>query len=122
HLYMCVRLSGYLEQLLHQAITAYISDLAAGASRDFALSYFRYSPNLNPGALENLIKRFGEKWSSDLALFLDAGNNKSLLGSLIQIRNDTAHGKSYAGSLAHIDSYKKLVDGIHKWVHERMLD
>ncbi|MGW2387255.1 HEPN domain-containing protein [Streptomyces sp. NPDC001658] len=122
HLYMCVRLSGYLEQLLHQAISAYVSDSASGAARDFALSWFKNAPNLNPGALEKLIDRFGEKWGAELKEFLDIENNRTSLGTLIKIRNDTAHGKSYAGSLANVSSYKELVDALHVWVVERLID
>ncbi|MGW3423346.1 HEPN domain-containing protein [Streptomyces phaeochromogenes] len=122
HLYMCVRLSGYLEQLLHQAISAYVSDAARGAGRDFALSWFRNAPNLNPPALEKLIARFGDKWTDELKDFLETENNRSSLGALIKIRNSTAHGSSYGGSLANINSYKELVDDLHSWVVERLID
>ncbi|QZY15794.1 HEPN domain-containing protein [Streptomyces decoyicus] len=121
HLYMCVRLSGYLEQLLHQAICAYVAGSASGAAKEFTLSWFRNAPNLNPGALEKLIARFGDKWTGELDELLEKGNNRSSLGNLIKIRNDTAHGKSYAGSLANISSYKELVDDLHEWVVERMV-
>ncbi|MGW1666084.1 HEPN domain-containing protein [Streptomyces koyangensis] len=121
HLYMCVRLSGYLEQLLHQAICAYVAGSASGAAKEFTLSWFRNAPNLNPGALEKLIARFGDKWTGELDELLEKGNNRSSLGTLIKIRNDTAHGKSYAGSLANISSYKELVDDLHEWVVERMV-
>ncbi|MET9488193.1 HEPN domain-containing protein [Nocardia sp. NPDC006630] len=120
HLYMCIRLSGYLEQLLHQAICDYMSRSASGPAREFALSWFRKAPNLNPDALEKLIARFGEKWSSELSEFLDIENNRSSLGTLIRIRNDTAHGRSWGGSSLNVRSYKELVDAIHVWVMDKM--
>jgi hypothetical protein len=122
HLYMCIRLSGYLEQLMYQAICGYVSDASGGAAREFALSWFRNAPNLGPTALENLIERFGEDWRNDLRDFLNKENNRGSLGTLIKIRNDTAHGKSYGGALANVASYKELVDDIHEWVHQRMID
>ncbi|WP_141717762.1 HEPN domain-containing protein [Nocardia altamirensis] len=122
HLYICIRLSGYLEQLLHQAICAYVSDSSNSAAREFTLSFFRNAPNLNPGALEKLIERFGDKWVSELGQLLDLENNRTSLGTLIKIRNDTAHGRSYGGSLASISSYKELIDDLHKWVLARMID
>ncbi|MEV7070059.1 HEPN domain-containing protein [Streptomyces sp. NPDC093990] len=122
HLYICIRLSGYLEQLIYNAVCAYVSDASGGAAREFALSWFKNAPNLSPGALEALIERFGQDWLQDLKDFLDKENNRSSLGTLIKIRNDTAHGKSYAGSLANVSSYKKLIDDIHSWVHSRMID
>jgi hypothetical protein len=121
HLYICVRLSGYLEQLFHQAICAYIADSASDSAASFALSWFRQAPNLNPNALQKLVARLGEKWEMDLEEFLSLGNNRDLLGTLLKIRNDTAHGKSYGGALSNIRSYKKLVDSMHRWVHDRMI-
>lgn len=122
HLYMCIRLSGYLEQLMYQAVCAYVSDASGGAAREFALSWFRNAPNLSPPALEGLIARFGEDWLRDLKILLDKENNRGSLGTLIKIRNDTAHGKSYAGASANVSSYKKLIDDLHSWVHGRMID
>ncbi|MFI2231223.1 HEPN domain-containing protein [Nocardia testacea] len=121
HLYMCIRLSGYIEQLLHQAICAYVSDLSSGPAGEFALSWFKNAPNLNPDALERLMGRFGDKWSGELKEFLDTENKRSSLGVLITIRNNTAHGKSYKGSLSNVSSYKELVDDLHDWVVERLM-
>lgn len=122
HLYICVRLSGYLEQLLHQAISAYVTETAGPAATSFALSWFKQAPNLNPNSMEKLIARLGQEWEADLRDFLDKGNNRGSLGTLLKIRNDTAHGKSYAGSLASVRSYKQLVDDIHGWVCDRIID
>jgi len=121
HLYMCVRLSGYLEQLLHQAISGYINSASPQPVSSFALSWFKQAPNLNPAALEKLIGRFGESWEADLKELMDKNSNRSSLGTLLKIRNDTSHGMSYGGSLANIRSYKKLVDDIHDWVTTRLI-
>jgi hypothetical protein len=122
HLYMCVRLSGYLEQLLHQAISAYIVSTSPQPASSFALSWFRQAPNLGPEAIEKLIGRFGDEWEADLRDLLDKENNRGSLGTLLKIRNDTAHGRSYGGSLANIRSYKELVDDIHEWVTKRLVE
>ncbi|WP_408006083.1 HEPN domain-containing protein [Saccharopolyspora karakumensis] len=122
HLYICIRLSGYLEQLLHQAISAYVAETSGQATSNFALSWFRKAPNLTPKSLEALIERFGDEWIADLKELLEKESNRDSLGVLLKIRNDTAHGKSYGGSLAHVRTYKKLVDDIHTWVHNRFID
>lgn len=121
HLYVCVRLSGYLEQLLHQAICAYVAETASPATQNFALSWFKRAPNLKPKTLEELIERFDNDLIHDLQRLLDKGNNRSLLGTLLKIRNDTAHGKSYQGSTSNVASYKALIDDIHAWVHRNMI-
>jgi hypothetical protein len=121
HKYMCIRLSGYLEQLMFQAISGFLADVPNEAVRNFGMSYFKNAPNLNPGAFEKLVGRFGDSWSDELKSFLDAHERRNALGALMEIRNKTAHGQSYRGGQLYVSTYKKLVDDIHAWVVERML-
>jgi hypothetical protein len=121
HKYMCIRLSGFLEQLMFTAISGYISSAAWGSTQSFAMSFFKKAPNLTPGALETLIARFGEPWKSEISDFLDTDERRNSLGKLLEIRNKVAHGESYRGGQFSVATYKKLVDGLHAWVMSRML-
>jgi hypothetical protein len=113
---MCLRLAGYLEQLIFVAVVGYLKSTAGPQTASFALSNWKHAPNLNPNAIQSLFDRFGEPWNDDLAKFLEETDRKGALGRLIKIRNDTAHGDSYSGSLPSVASYKILVDEIHGWV------
>ena len=117
HKYMCVRLAGYLEQLIFVAVVGYLKSAAGPLAASFALSNWKHAPNLSPNALESLFDRFGGPWNNDLMQFLEEADRKGALGRLIKIRNDTAHGDSYSGSLPSVASYKLLVDEIHNWVN-----
>jgi hypothetical protein len=37
HKYMCIRLSGYLEQLMFEAVCGYIADSTGGAAKNFSI-------------------------------------------------------------------------------------
>lgn len=119
--YMCIRLSGYLEQLLFEAVTAMLANSHDAIVRNFGISHFKKAPNLTPKAFEELISRFGESWASELQEFLDNRDRRNLLGALIEVRNKTAHGANYRGSVLNIATYKDIVDDIHSWIVERML-
>ncbi|MFH9398955.1 HEPN domain-containing protein [Streptomyces sp. NPDC017638] len=121
HKYMCIRLSGYLEQLVFTSISGYIGGAVGGSPQNFVMSFFRRAPNLGPGALEELIARFGEPWKSEISDFLDQDERRNALGKLIEIRNKVAHGQSYRGGQLTVATYKKLVDDLHSWVVSRML-
>ncbi len=121
HKYMCVRLAGYLEQLIFVAVVGHLKSTAGPQAASFALSNWKHAPNLGPYALQKLVDRFGEPWNDDLAQFLEEADRKGALGRLIKIRNDTAHGYSYSGSLPSVTSYKLLIDEIHGWVHRVVL-
>ena len=121
HKYMCIRLAGYLEQLIFVAVVGYLKSTAGPQAASFALSNWKYAPNLNPNAIQSLFDRFGEPWKNDLMQFLEEADRKGALGRLIKIRNDTAHGASYSGSLPSVASYKLLVDEIQGWVNRVVL-
>ncbi|MFG1617910.1 HEPN domain-containing protein [Nonomuraea wenchangensis] len=121
HKYMCIRLSGYLEQLLFEAVCGFINSVSGGPAKNFALSYFRRAPNLTPEALRDLVARFGEPWASELANFLDVDQRGNSLGNLMAVRNKVAHGQGYRGGQLNVATYKKLVDDLHSWVVQRML-
>ncbi|WP_371791867.1 HEPN domain-containing protein [Streptomyces sp. NBC_01471] len=121
HKYMCIRLSGYMEQLIFEAVCGYISSTTAGAAKSFALSTFTKAPNLTPEALEKLVGRFGDAWKSEISEFLNVDERRNSLGNLLTVRNKTAHGQNYRGGQLNVATYKKLVDDLHSWVIVRML-
>ncbi|MCS0634644.1 HEPN domain-containing protein [Streptomyces sp. LP05-1] len=121
HKYMCIRLSGYLEQLMFEAISGFVSSATGGPAKNFAMSFYKKAPNLTPDALEKLIGRFGDPWKTDLDDFLSADERRNSLGALMAVRNKVAHGHSYRGGQLNVATYKRLVDDIHSWVVIRML-
>lgn len=120
HRYMCIRFSGYLEQLFFCAITGYLKSVG-GRAGAFALSHFPYAPNLRPDSVAKLVARFGDEWAQSLEQHLDAENRRQSLGTLLAVRNKTAHGESYRGSAPSVRTYKHLVDDLHNWVLSTVL-
>lgn len=121
HRYMCIRLSGYLEQLFFCAITGYLKS-TGNRSGTFGLSFFSSAPNLKPSALLKLVGRFGDEWLNDLEVLLDDGDRRGHLGTLLAVRNKTAHGQNYRGSAPSVATYKSVVDDIHRWVLRTILN
>lgn len=120
HKFMCVRLSGYLEQLFFTAITGYLKS-TGGKAGGFGLSYFRNAPNLRPETLSRLIARFGDEWSQSLEAHLDQHDRRGQLGTMLKVRNTTAHGGNYRGSRPSVQTYKGLVDDLHNWTLSTLL-
>lgn len=120
HRYMCIRFSGYLEQLFFCAITGYLKS-TGGRAGAFALSHFPHAPNLRPDSVTRLVGRFGDEWLLSLEAHLDENNRRQSLGTLLAVRNKTAHGESYRGSAPSVHTYKQLVDDIHNWVLRTLL-
>jgi hypothetical protein len=121
HKYICIRLSGYVEQLFHMSITGYLKSNHDQSAANFALSHFKHAPNMKAGNLEQLVGRFKNGWQTSLDILLIAHNNKDNLNNLLDIRNKTAHGEAYAGSAPQVNTYKTLVDDLHNWVIANIL-
>lgn len=115
HKYMCIRLSGYVEQLMHVSITGHLKSNHDKSVANFALSHFKHAPNMKAGNLEELIGRFKNGWRSSLDTLLSKDNNRDNLNTLLDIRNRTAHGEAYSGSAPQVLTYKTLVDDLHNW-------
>jgi len=121
HKYMCVRLAGFLEQLLHGSFTGYFKSSVDGMSSQFAMSHFKYAPNLRPESVTTLFARFGDPWASKMEEFLDQNDRRTQLGNLLKVRNMTAHGQSYQGALSNVHTYKELVDDFFNWTVKHVL-
>lgn len=104
------------------AVTGYVASASGGPAGNFAMSWFKKSPNLTPGALITLIGRFGEQREQDIENFLDNDERRNNLGLLLAVRNKVAHGHSYSGGKMNVANYKVLVDSIHQWIVNRMLN
>lgn len=117
HKYACIRLAGFLEQVFHVAISTHVKASASPASSAFALSFWKSAPNLNPDALKRLVERFDDdSLSSSLATLVDEHNIMERLGTLLRVRNDASHGKSYSGTTANVSTHKSTVDEMYRWV------
>jgi hypothetical protein len=113
--YICLRCSGFLEQLMFETVSWYIENNAAPESKNFALSFFRHSPNLSPTAFESLLERFGEtKLTSFRSTFDEL--NRSILGNMLDTRNNVAHGLPTRGQKYDAKAYVDLCEEIYDWV------
>ncbi|MFF8327817.1 hypothetical protein ACH49M_21595 [Rhodococcus qingshengii] len=123
HKYACIRLAGFLEQLFFISIDAYVRATAGPKASSFGLFGWKKAPNLGPEALERLVSRFSsDEWNASLASLIDGGNFKGELGVLLKIRNNSAHGQGYTGSIRSVDAYKNMIDQIYGWVLITFLD
>lgn len=120
--YLCIRFSGYLEQILFQAISGHVREDLRPEIRSFIGSFFRQAPNLNPHQFQELVAKFGDSAKSSFADFLSADLRKDRLRALLELRNDVAHGRAYTGTVASLEGYRELVADIEAWVVSQWLD
>lgn len=121
HQYMCIRIAGFLEQTTFMVVKQLIANKSSPDAGQFALSFFRSSPNLTPDAFETLWLRFGSEDPHGVKGFLDLDERRELMGNLLRVRNYVAHGKSYGGGKMQVDSYRDLANGLYDWMLAKLL-
>lgn len=89
-----VRACGYLEQVVHETVTAHIQDRAGGTVRTFALSWLTRSRAPSPENLCEMLGRLDGNMRNNLEDYLDAedGHVRRELSLLVHRRHHIAHG------------------------------
>jgi hypothetical protein len=117
--YLCVRVSGYLEQATAIIFRSYCGKNSYGEVQQFAMSWLDRTPNLSSDALLQLVKRFSNLAADELAEFLDAEERGSSINALIGIRNDIAHGRNQRLSRMQAWRYFEVVELVVEWLVDR---
>jgi hypothetical protein len=117
--YLCVRVSGFLEQATSIILRDYCEKNSWGDVQEFALSWLDRMPNLSHDALVKLVSRFSKDAARDLEEFMAKEERKSRINSLIGLRNGIAHGKIQGMTRNQAWEYYEVVDAVVDWLHGR---
>lgn len=110
--YICVRVSGYLEQALAHCARSVCARGTWGAAQHFAFSWLHRTPNPRADEIVKFVQRFDARWADELSLVLGTNEYAQSINALLGIRNDVAHGKSQGVSLGRAYEYFTVVDDI----------
>lgn len=91
--YVCIRISGYLENTIKLLIEKYHDKSCAKPTQNFIEFSFEKVTNLDKEKMSKILKSFSSDWEEN---FTSLMNDKyfSSLDSIIHLRNNIAHGKS----------------------------
>jgi hypothetical protein len=117
--YLCVRVSGYLEQALVQCGRSVCENGAWGSAQQFALSFTRKPPNPRSDEIIRFVQRFSERWADELTTMLRDDERAQRINALLGLRNDIAHGKSQGVSRKRAYEYFVVVDEVVEFLLER---
>jgi hypothetical protein len=114
--YLCIRVSGYLEQATTVILRAHCTKNSWGTVHQFAMSWLDRAPNLSSEALVKLVWRFNPQAAQELTEFLAIEERSSSLNALIGLRNNIAHGRQQGMSREQAWDYFALVELIVEWL------
>lgn len=118
--YLCVQVSGFLEQSVRNATTDYATKRSDPTVANFVLRATNRLTNLDSDKIKDHLLKFNPGWRQQLdALLID--EKKDAINSVVALRHMIAHGQSADVTVGRIKGYfwhiNKVIDGI-----EKMLD
>ena len=92
--FLVVRACGYLEQVVHETLTAHLEAVSYGRARSFVMSWLERSRNPSSDNLMRILGRLDPDMQDELQQILDADDKRLMrrVGELVAKRNLIAHG------------------------------
>jgi len=117
--YICIRVSGFLEQSLAHCARSLCSQSSWGPTQRFALSWMNRTPNPRAEEILKFVQRFDDAWEAELRLVLDEDEHAQSINALLGIRNDIAHGKNQGVSRGRTLDYYAIADKVVDFLLEK---
>jgi hypothetical protein len=116
--YICIRVSGFLEQAVRQIFYELARRKGDRALARFVSEQLSWETNFNAERLCNVIGRFDPDWQRDMEAYLQDDNRKNALDSIKNNRNNLAHGEWVGVGLATMKEwYKRVTDSVDHLEH-----
>jgi hypothetical protein len=113
--YLCVLVSGFLENSINTIHIEYVKDKATPQIRSFVEKKLEKFQNPRMEKVFQLMTSFDEEWGKQLKS-RTGGEIKDAVNSIVDLRNSIAHGKSVGITYITINNYyrssKRLLDVI----------
>lgn len=106
--YCVVRASGEIEVVFKRLIFDYLSNAASMDTKNYlSKKLIDSSDNPSTGKIKSILQDINGTKASDFETELGKSHYKEQLNSLVQLRNDVAHGRSITTGLSTIYKYWK---------------
>ena len=91
--YVCVLVSGFIEQAMKEILISYSSRKSAPAVHRYIEKTWPSSKNMNVGAIAEILGKFDQSWEVSFLDWLNASiERKATINNIITWRNNIAHG------------------------------
>lgn len=111
--YLCVRTSGYLENVVRILIAHFCDGTSPKPINNYIIKRTKYLTNLDYKKLKSLLGEFDPDWSLEFDKKITE-QQKSSINSVISNRNNIAHGNQDSITYRDMTSYYKDVKDVCK--------
>lgn len=118
--FVCVRICGYVEQSLVALTTSHADSQSAPTVARFAISWLSRTQNPKRGTLVEFASRFDHGWGDELNGLFETIDPADTFNSLVQTRNDIAHGLSTGIGRDTLIQHLSVAIAIVSWFTDKL--
>lgn len=104
--YLCVRTSGYLENVIRFLIANYCDGTSPQSISNYVVKRTKYITNLDYNKIRSLLSEFNTEWSIGFETVI-TDQQKSSINSVVSNRNSIAHGNNDSITFRDMCQYYK---------------
>lgn len=102
--YLCVLLSGFIENVLRALVTEYVSQMSHPTVSHYVSKQISSVTNLNEERIQQLLGSFSDSWRNTFDDKI-TDEQKAAIDSIVANRHNIAHGRSVGVSPVQIKEY-----------------
>ncbi len=114
--YLCILVSGLVENGLKEIYSEFIESKAAKPIADYAISYLSKLQNPKAEKVLELVGSFRQEWRAELETFLADDGRKDAIDSIMNNRNQIAHGKDVGVTVVRVSSYLEKIIAVLEFI------
>lgn len=114
--YLCILVSGLVENGLKEIYSEFIKNKAAKPVADYAISYLSKLQNPKAEKVMELVGSLRQEWRAELETFLADDGRKDAIDSIMNNRNQIAHGKDVGITIIRVCSYLEKVVAVLEFI------
>jgi len=114
--YLCVMVAGLIENGLKEIISEYINSKTHKPIANYSISYLTKFQNPKAEKVMELIGLFKAEWRHDLEAYLNNEGRKDAIDSIMNNRNQIAHGKDVGITVVSVKNYLDKVISVLEFI------
>lgn len=114
--YLCILVSGLVENSLKEIYSEFIKGRAAKPVADYAIFYLLKLQNPKAEKVMELVGSFSKEWRNELETFLAVDGRREAIDSIMNNRNQIAHGGNVGVTVVSISNYLKKIIAVLEFI------
>lgn len=114
--YLCVMVAGLVENGLKEIISEYLNSKTHKPIANYATSYLTKFQNPKSEKILELVGLFKSEWRKELEIFLSNEGRKDAIDSIMNNRNQIAHGKDVGITVVNVKNYLSKIISVLEFI------